>query len=167
MATAGWIGVDLDGTLAEYHDWIGLTYIGKPIPAMVDRVKRWLSDGYEVRIFTARCSQATTREVGLAIQAVHEWCIQVFGRVLPVTNVKDRDMIELWDDRAVQVERNTGIQIGFSTAGLDRIKVVCAECGVVIPWQPPHRGRPQVYCSSRCSQTTRARRFRQTKKGIA
>jgi hypothetical protein len=25
-----WIGVDLDGTLAEYNDWINIEHIGKP-----------------------------------------------------------------------------------------------------------------------------------------
>lgn len=26
----GWIGVDLDGTLAEYHGWKGAEHIGQP-----------------------------------------------------------------------------------------------------------------------------------------
>ena len=34
----------LDGTLAEYHGW-GDGGIGKPIPAMVNRVKAWLEAG--------------------------------------------------------------------------------------------------------------------------
>ena len=31
---SGWIGVDLDGTLAFYDMWRGMEHIGKPIPAM-------------------------------------------------------------------------------------------------------------------------------------
>lgn len=27
----GWIGVDLDGTLAEYHGWKGVDHIGPPV----------------------------------------------------------------------------------------------------------------------------------------
>ena len=50
----GWIGVDLDGTLAEYNGWQGPANIGAPIPAMVERVKAWLEEGRDVRIFTAR-----------------------------------------------------------------------------------------------------------------
>ena len=50
----GWIGVDLDGTLAEYDGWVGPQHIGKPVPLMVDRVKRMLDYGEDVRIFTAR-----------------------------------------------------------------------------------------------------------------
>jgi len=36
-----WIGVDLDGTLAVYDGWRGPEHIGPPVPAMVERVKRW------------------------------------------------------------------------------------------------------------------------------
>lgn len=38
----GWIGVDLDGTLAEYLGWQGMGHIGEPIAPMVERVKAWL-----------------------------------------------------------------------------------------------------------------------------
>ena len=48
-----WIGVDLDGTLAEYHGWND-GKIGEPIQLMVERVKRWLAEGKSVRIMTAR-----------------------------------------------------------------------------------------------------------------
>ena len=37
MSLSGWIGVDLDGTLAEYHGWNGGA-IGEPVPAMLARV---------------------------------------------------------------------------------------------------------------------------------
>ena len=36
----GWIGVDLDATLAYYDGFKGPEHIGEPIPQMVDRVKR-------------------------------------------------------------------------------------------------------------------------------
>lgn len=50
----GWIGVDLDGTLSEYDGLCSAFHIGKPIKPMVNFVKRMLSDGLDVRIFTAR-----------------------------------------------------------------------------------------------------------------
>lgn len=103
---SGWIGVDLDGTLAEYHGWIGVEHIGPPIEPMVERVRTWLRAGVPVRIFTARVSGQRARDESLP--AIEAWCIAVFGTVLPVTNVKDFGMIELWDDRAVAVEHNTG-----------------------------------------------------------
>ena len=104
----GWIGVDLDGTLAEYHGWRGPEHIGAPIPAMVERVMAWLAEGREVRIFTARVAGGDGRDVGEVDLAIKRWCQEHIGAVLPVTNVKDYGMIELWDDRCVQVVPNTG-----------------------------------------------------------
>jgi len=49
-----WVGVDLDGTLAEFGEWKGAGHIGRPIPAMVDAVKNLLKAGITVKIFTAR-----------------------------------------------------------------------------------------------------------------
>src|SRR3990172_3027443 len=53
MRDEGWIGVDLDGTTAFYGAWVG-GGIGEPVPAMADRIRRWLAEGYDVRIVTAR-----------------------------------------------------------------------------------------------------------------
>lgn len=44
MSAGGWIGVDLDGTLAEYGGWKGADHIGAPVPAMLARVRAWLAD---------------------------------------------------------------------------------------------------------------------------
>jgi len=105
----GWIGVDLDGTLAHYDGWKGITHVGDPIPKMCARVKCWLAEGKEVRIFTARVTEGLDgRDVEQARHAVEAWCEIHLGQKLPVTNVKDFGMIELWDDRAVQVIINTG-----------------------------------------------------------
>lgn len=101
---SGWIGVDLDGTLAKYDGWKGPGFIGEPVPAMVERVKRWLAEGKEVRIFTARVYM----DNGSQKAFIQDWCEQHIGQRLEVTNVKDYGMIEIWDDRAVQVEFNTG-----------------------------------------------------------
>ena len=123
MSNKGWIGVDLDGTLAHYDGWIGIHHIGEPIAPMVDRVKRWRSEGREVRIFTARIDgglgSKEAEDVAEVRRFIEEWCAQHVGEVLPVTNVKDFGMIELWDDRAVQVRVNTGEPVGYSTRGLD------------------------------------------------
>lgn len=114
-----WIGVDLDGTLAEYHGWNG-GKVGGPIPLMVERVKKWLAEGKSVRILTARVGvqeDAYSEESGSAAtkefaerqrKLIEEWCLKHIGRKLPVTASKDFAMVELWDDRAVSVEHNTG-----------------------------------------------------------
>jgi hypothetical protein len=104
----GWIGVDLDGTLAEYHGWKGPLHIGPPIARMVDRVKAWRAAGVDVRVFTARAGPGTD---AAALAAVQKWVIRHLGEPLPVTATKDFKMIELWDDRAVQVVPNTGARV--------------------------------------------------------
>ena len=112
----GWIGVDLDGPLAEYNGWVSPSHIGPPVHKMLDRVKRWRAEGREVRIFTARVSRED--QAVQAREAIEEWCLKFLGEIIPVTHMKDYQMIELWDDRCVQVEPNTGEIVGASTRGL-------------------------------------------------
>ena len=122
----GWIGVDLDGTLAHYDKFVDILSIGPPIMPMVERVKGWLAEGKEVRIFTARVyperevkDLVTGRIIQMAdvVNEIQGWCETHIGKRLPVTCIKDFHMIELYDDRAVQVEMNTGRLIGYSTRG--------------------------------------------------
>lgn len=103
-----WIGVDLDGTLAYYDEWKGIEHIGKPIPLMVDRVKKWLKDGKEVKIMTAR---AYGKDADLSKIYIENWLEEHIGQILPITYEKDKNMVELWDDRAVQVVKNTGERV--------------------------------------------------------
>lgn len=104
-----WIGVDLDGTLAEYHGWQGIDHIGKPIPAMVDLVKKMLDAGDDVRIFTARiCPEQPEADIDTALRSITHWCFANIGRQLPITCVKDFGMLKLFDDRCVSVIMNTG-----------------------------------------------------------
>lgn len=102
MSNHGWIGVDLDGTLAHYDGWKGIEHIGAPVPKMVERIKRWRAEGKRVKIFTARaCDRA-------AIPYIQKYCFDIFGEAFDVTNVKDYEMVELWDDRAQGVVFNEG-----------------------------------------------------------
>lgn len=110
MSSRGWIGVDLDGTLAEYDRWVSATHIGFPIPKMLERVKQWLSEGQEVKIFTARVS-STQSQAELARHAIQNWCRVYVGQELEVTAEKDTRCIQVWDDRAIQVEKNTGRRV--------------------------------------------------------
>lgn len=106
-----WIGVDLDGTLAEYHGWVGPTDIGVPIPKMVARVKGWLAEDKQVKILTARVATRSSRsadERDTIVIAIWGWCKKHIGQILPVVAEKDTFMVELWDDRCKQVIPNTG-----------------------------------------------------------
>ena len=105
MSKRGWIGVDLDGTLAQYGGWVEPDHIGEPVAALVDRVRVWLGQGFEVRIMTARAFRANEGE----ISAIQDWAEEHIGHRLPVTCQKDYGMIQLWDDRAVRVQENAGV----------------------------------------------------------
>lgn len=109
-----WIGVDFDGTLVENTWRPGEAFIpdrlGRNIPLMVNRVKRWLAQGKAVRIMTARVSPISPFFY-INKRIIEQWCQQTFGVVLPVTCEKDQFMDELWDDRAVQLIPDTGLRV--------------------------------------------------------
>jgi hypothetical protein len=127
-----WYGVDLDRTLAHYepgdYKKFGPNYIGAPIAPMVERVKQMLAEGKDVRIFTARVSipepGTASHCATLAERFAREWEVIEFkkhlsiwlkdevGQDLPVTCVKDYDMVVLYDDRARQVVANVGTVVG-------------------------------------------------------
>jgi hypothetical protein len=99
----GWIGVDLDGTLAQYGEFKGRDHIGEPIAPMLDKVKKELARGKEVRIMTARADDHRSIEI------IKKWLVEVAGLPeLEVTNKKDYQMEVLWDDRCREVVPNTG-----------------------------------------------------------
>jgi hypothetical protein len=119
--THGWIGIDLDGTLAEdCQSAEDVRRIRPPIPAMLARVKGWLAEGKDVRIFTARvgcCGESSAIACDDEIFAteqrllIEDWCLTHLGRILPVTATKDFLCLEIWDDRAVQVVTGTGMTL--------------------------------------------------------
>lgn len=98
-----WIGVDFDGTLVVYDEWQGAGVFGAPIRPMIDRVKHWLKCGRRIKIVTARAHDP------IDSSAVKAWTLEHLGQELEVTAEKDYLMLQLWDDRAVQLVPNTGI----------------------------------------------------------
>ena len=103
----GWVGFDLDGTLAKYVSWNGPQSIGEPIKSMIEILKKYLSNGWKCKIFIARAYygiEATT--------AIHKWLKNQGLPELEVTNIKDFAMAYLYDDRCVVVETNTGKILG-------------------------------------------------------
>lgn len=125
----GWIGVDLDGTMFTYNEWVGWNVFGEPIKPMIDRVKAWIAAEVEVRIVTARVglpevydgkyipsgkAYSVCRITGqnfsdrMMVHAIWDHLEKHGLPHFPVQCYKDVNMIELWDDRAVQVVANTG-----------------------------------------------------------
>lgn len=100
------IAFDLDGTIAHYEGYDktkGLPRIGDPIPHMIDLVRSYIANGHRVVIFTARA--CTTN--GAA--DVQNWLKRNGLEGLEVTNIKLPEFHTIYDDRAIQVERNTGV----------------------------------------------------------
>jgi len=97
-----WTGVDLDGTLAYHDSMSSIDTIGEPVPAMLALVKKMIHNGIRVKIFTAR---AQDPEQFFLIQ---KWLKHNGLPELEITNVKDYHMQRCYDDRCIQVERNTG-----------------------------------------------------------
>jgi hypothetical protein len=79
-----WVGIDLDGTLAyQAYQKNGLPkydplFIGDPVKPVLHTARRLLRSGIKVKIFTA----------------------------LEVTATKDKNMIAIIDDRAIQFPHN-------------------------------------------------------------
>lgn len=118
LSTEDWIGVDFDRTLATYPDQndysISITpRLGMPVEAMVWRVKHWVAKGLKVKIVTARVAHSQPDRLA-QMQAIGYWCEKYLGFTLPVVSEKDYRMVELWDDAAVAVERNTGRRLSPS-----------------------------------------------------
>ena len=124
----GWIGFDLDGTLAIYEKWKGIDHIGDPVPAMVHRIKVLNAEGKRVKILTARVAPRSILELDgqVGIQGhyvkneqgvdqwltadyyICKWCEKNLGFVPEITHEKDHLMITLYDDRVKQVIPNNG-----------------------------------------------------------
>lgn len=94
------IYVDFDGTLAEHTKHI--EGCGKPVPKMMNRVKKWLFNGKTVVIFSARAGNPEQ------VVLIKEWLKEHGLPDLKVTNIKGYDAVEFWDDRAYRVVMNTG-----------------------------------------------------------
>ncbi len=98
--------VDLNGTLAYYDRndprWDDPTFIGDPVPAMLARVCRWLAQGHQVVVFTARPDTIDVDD------AIKKWCRFHFGEELQIAREKKKYFSEIWDDKARRVEINTG-----------------------------------------------------------
>jgi len=136
--TRAWIGVGLDGTLAQRGDHGLQGPIGDPVPNMVVRVKDWVKHKrLRVRILTPRAAT----EAGAA--EVEAWLGQQGLDWLDFTHAKDLHMVEFWDDRAVQIISNTGTKVGDSPTGLDPDPNLAPDGspvpprGDVLPGPPP------------------------------
>ena len=103
-------------------DWCGSGWNARKISEIARGRRHWRPNlsygetskemarkGQDVRIFTSRVNPYHRRIEALrARRTIEAWSKRHLGRVLPVTHEKDWDMVLLFDDKARQVERNTG-----------------------------------------------------------
>jgi hypothetical protein len=111
---APWTGVDLDGTLAHWDKGGTSHGIGKPVPRMLSFVQRMVESGVRVKIFTARAGDKSQRLL------IRKWLRSNGLPQLEISNIKDYGMQRLYDDRSIQVERNTGRIISDLNSSLER-----------------------------------------------
>jgi hypothetical protein len=104
-----WTGFDLDGTLATYDEWRGVSHIGEPVKPMCDLIKRLHDVGKDVKILTARVApKDDDSDPSIARAYIEKWCEENLGFIPPITHEKDALMETLYDDRVHAVEQNTG-----------------------------------------------------------
>lgn len=105
----GWVGIDLDGTLAAWgKSWDGWS-IHEPIPKMVEKVKWLIENNIPWKIMTARVGSEDNSWNQGQRQLIQYWCQEHLGGVPEVTATKDYHMVILWDDRAWNVVLDTGV----------------------------------------------------------
>lgn len=107
---------------------------------MLARVKRWLEEGVDVRIMTARVGPSAhppPHDAASQRRIIEDYCLLHVGKKLPVTATKDYDMVALYDDRAVHVIPNTG-QVGLPAA-YQQGPFICGQGGPV-----DHMGCPEL-----------------------
>ena len=106
------IAVDLDGTLAHYDGWKGIEHIGPVIPEVANAMERAQAEGAEVHLFTARVSDP--EDAAEAHQVISKWAEANHFNFASITAVKHKFFTEFWDDRAIQVIKNTGEFVMYS-----------------------------------------------------
>jgi len=120
-----YIGVDFDGCLAKALDQYREGDVGAPVWAMVNRVKQWIKAGKKVKILTARADNPQD------VASISYFLHKVGLPELEITNVKDHNLIALWDDRAVAVQKNTGVPLSPEIYSAT-LRAFCAEYPVAL-----------------------------------
>ncbi|MEB3212418.1 MAG: hypothetical protein VKL39_13750 [Leptolyngbyaceae bacterium] len=73
-----------------------------------EAIEKWFAQSQLEVVQEFDASPERITDALTAVKAIHEWTEQVFGQPLVVTCVKDYFMYQLFDDRAVSVQKNTG-----------------------------------------------------------
>lgn len=105
--------VDFNGTLAHHEkgakviDGDGEPILGAPIKRMVERVKRLIASGMEVRIQCGTVGEGGKNGEKMSA-AIREWCKKHLDQECAVTGTITPKCLGVWNDKARGVIRNTG-----------------------------------------------------------
>ncbi|RTL01287.1 MAG: hypothetical protein EKK57_05060 [Proteobacteria bacterium] len=102
------IALDFDKTLSQYESSWKARKVGTPIQPMVENVKRWLSKGYKVSIFTARVATMDSIELYSQREMITNFLKDAGLPELPITAQKLKSFTHFIDDKAFHVVPNTG-----------------------------------------------------------
>lgn len=114
-----WYGFDLDGCAAKSIEPFDAGRIGEPIASIVDLMYEMMRQSKRIKIFTARvCETGQLSHISghIADRAFADWQHSLItlwnkrnlGRDIEVTCIKDFLCLEIYDDRAWRVAKNTG-----------------------------------------------------------
>jgi len=103
-----WVGIDLDGTLAENVVPYKCGVIGKPIEPIVRVAKKLLEEGITIKILTARVS-SNNPDRAQNFRAIQRWCKKHLGKEVDITAEKDYNMVYSIDDLTKQVIQDKGL----------------------------------------------------------
>lgn len=100
MSTGPTLGIDLDGTIAQYSGWIDEETIGDPIPGARAFLEALKAKGYSLQVFSARAGTPKGR------QAIIHWLVrhQLVHLFDGVTSEKLYKFAAFVDDRAVHFD---------------------------------------------------------------
>lgn len=102
------IFLNLDSTIAYYESAWRAQKTGPPIPKMVENVKKWLTKGYKVTIFTARLARLNPTEIKHQEKMIQSFLAAAGLPELPMTAIKLQEATHFIDDKAYHVVPNTG-----------------------------------------------------------
>ncbi len=104
------IALDFDRTLARRTDEdLDIDRVGEPILRMVENVRGWLAQGYDITIFTARLGHDSVEENERQEQLIRRFLARQNLPQFPITATKKNYFDFFVDDKAIPVTENQGI----------------------------------------------------------
>lgn len=102
------IGIDLDGTIAQYDGWRGHTSIGPLLPGAIEFLHELKRRGYQLVLFSARACDIEGRRA-IAAYLIENKIMELFEGI---THEKLYKFAAFVDDRAIAFKGNYDVVLG-------------------------------------------------------